>query len=237
MSGIHNEFENEDDEWRPEKNKVRRIIEKSVGILFVGTVFALILLMVVRLAMSKPPASMNTMIWTENAVNAYLSEGEDFTVTHFPSTDSFSDDRMFSISQITYTESIGQIQATVRYNARVLNYLREDYGLESLPDGETYVFMLRDNFGNVYKDYHYTSDEKGGYLYRHVIFDGVTMEDVTKLVLEAYYIGDVREQESVRAELYMYRYDYAAQPYAAPMPAEASAELKPRPEYSAEAAE
>ncbi|MBQ9117479.1 MAG: hypothetical protein IJY04_10680, partial [Clostridia bacterium] len=90
---------------------------------------------------------------------------------------------------------------------------------------------------NVYKDYHYTSDEKGGYLYRHVIFDGVTMEDVTKLVLEAYYIGDVREQESVRAELYMYRYDYAAQPYAAPMPAEASAELKPRPEYSAEAAE
>ena len=218
---MHNEFENEEDDWRPDKCKLRRWLEKGLGIAAVAVAFSLIGLLCVRLVLSKPPSSMKTMVWTESAIAAYQSEGESFSVTFYPSTDSFSKDGLFSISHITYIESIGQFQATVRYNERSFNYIREDYGLSSLPEGEAFVFMLRDSKGNVYKDYTFTSARKGGYGYRHVVFDGVGMEDVTRLTLEIYYSGDVKEGVNPRAELYMYKTDYAAQPYDFPAPPKA----------------
>ena len=175
---MHNEFEHEDDNWRPEKTKARRILERSLSIGFVVLVFAVIGFMSVRLLLSKPPKSMKEMLWTENAVAAYAAAPDSFKVTYYPSTDSFSENNMYSINQITYTEGIGQLQATVRYNERTLKYLMEDKGLDALPEGEIFVFKLRDNFGKVYTDYSYTVDQKSGYGYRHVIFDGVDMEDV-----------------------------------------------------------
>lgn len=228
---MHNEFEHEDDNWRPEKSKLRKFLEKFFAVGFVVFVFAILGFLGIRLALSKPPASMKTMIWTENAVALYESDPESFKVTHYPSTDSFSDNNMYSINQITYTSGIGQLQATVRYNERTLKYLMQDKGLESLPEGEIFVFKLRDNFGRVYTDYTYTIDAKSGYGYRHVIFDGVDMEDVTLLNLEIYYVGDVGEKETAVATLIAYRYDYSAQYYFIPLPAEADKNLLPAPFY------
>ena len=228
---MHNEFEHEDDNWRPEKSKVRKFLERFFAVGFVVFVFGILGFLGIRLALSKPPASMKTMIWTESAVALYESAPDSFKVTHYPSTDSFSDNNMYSINQITYTDGIGQLQATVRYNERALKYLMKDKGIETLPEGEIFVFKLRDNFGRTYTDYYYTTDAKSGYGYRHVIFDGVDMEDVTLLHLEIYYIGDVGEKETAVATLIAYRYDYSAQYYFIPLPAETDKSLRPAPFY------
>ena len=228
---MHNEFENEEDNWRPEKSKIRKFLEKFLALGFVVFAFSVIGFMCLRLAWSKPPKDMKTMIWTESTVTAYTADQEGFKVIFYPSLDSFSDNNMYSINQITYTDGIGQIQATVRYNERTLKYLMQDKGLETLPEGEIFVFKLRDNFGRVYTDYCYTVDAQNGYGYRHVIFDGVDMEDVTLLHLEIYYIGDVGEKESAVATLIAYRYDYSAQYYFIPLPAETDKSLRPAPFY------
>lgn len=228
---MHNEFEHEDDDWRPERPLFFRILNKAAVVLAICFIFGLIIFTSVRLITSYPPSSMKKLIWNESAYAAYTESENGLIVTYYPSTDSFSDDNMFSISQITYIEEIGQFQATVRYNERVLNYLCEDYGIESVPEGEVYIFMLRDNNGRLYKDYSYTEDHKSGYVYRHVIFDGVTMEDVTKIVLEAYYINDVSEN-GLRAELYMYRYDYSGQSYYYDAPAGIDGGIKSMPSYT-----
>ena len=228
---MHNEFEHEDDNWRPEKSKFRKFLEKFFSIGFVVFVFAVIGFMCVRLGQSKPPKTMKEMIWTENAVAAYESDPEGFKVTYYPSTDSFSENNMYSINQITYTDGIGQLQATVRYNERTLKYLMQEKGLASLPEGEIFIFKLRDNFGRVYTDYSYTVAERSGYGYRHVIFDGVDMEDVTQIILEIYYIGDVGEKDTAVAELIAYRYDYSAQYYFIPLPAEIDKAVIPCPIY------
>ena len=228
---MHNEFEHEDDNWRPEKSKLRKFLEKFFAVGFVVFVFAILGFLGLRLIQSKPPESMKNMIWTENAVALYESAPDSFKVTHYPSTDSFSEDNMYSISQITYTDGIGQLQATVRYNERALKYMMREKGVETLPEGEIFVFKLRDNFGKLYNEYTYTVAQKNGYGYRHVIFDGVDMEDVTQLTLEIYYIGDVGEKETAVAELIAYRYDYSPRIYFLPLPAETDKNLIPAPFY------
>ncbi|MBR2460329.1 MAG: hypothetical protein IKB34_03785 [Clostridia bacterium] len=229
---MYNEFEHEDDNWRPEKSKLRKIAEKTFSIGFVTLVFLVLGFLVLRLIFSKPPKDMRTMLWNGSAIAAYEEEGKDFKVTYYPSLDSFSKDSMYSISQITHIKSIGQFQATVRYNERALNYLKSDYGLEALPAGEIFVFKLRDNFGKVYTEYTYTSASKSGYGYRHVIFEGVDMDDVTTLTLEVYYIEDVSGAENAVAELLMYRYDYAPQIYFYDPPESENKDILPRPSYT-----
>ena len=228
---MHNEFENEEDNWRPEKSKIRKFTEKFLAIGFVVFAFAVIGFMCLRLVQSKPPKEMKTMIWTESTVAAYNADPEGFKVSFYPSLDSFSEDSMYSINQITYAESIGQLQATVRINERALNHLMENKGVDALPEGEVFILKLRDNFGRVYTDYLYTAAKTSGYGYRHVIFDGVDMEDVTQLTLEVYYIGDVGEPKTAVATLNAYRYDYTAQAYLFDLPAEVNGGLISVPFY------
>lgn len=228
---MYNEFEHEDDNWRPEKSKIRKFTERFLSIGFVVFAFAVIGFMCLRLIQSKPPKEMKKMIWTESTVAAYNADQSGFKVTFYPSTDSFSEDSMYSINQITYIESIGQLQATVRYNERALKYLMEKKGVEALPEGEIFVFKLKDNFGRVYTDYVYTAANRSGYGYRHVVFDGVDMDDVTLLLLEVYYIGDVGGSESAVASLNAYRYDYAPQSYFYDLPAEVNSALISVPFY------
>ena len=212
-SRMFDEFGKEDDNWRPEAPKYRRYIFKAFSILFIAFVFFLIALMVYRLISSKPPASMKEMVWNDAAVAAYGENGEGFEVNHIMCSDSFSDEGMFSVSMITYSPTIKQLQMTVRYNDRVLNYLEEDYPGAKELEGEKYVFVIRDDHDNIYTSYSYTRAERTGYTYRHLIFENVTFEDVNALTLDVYYINDADFSEDARHSMKVYRYDYAVLPY------------------------
>lgn len=230
---MFDEFGKEDDQWRPEAPKYQRVLFQSFRILFIGFVFFLIALMVIRLLSSKSPASMKTMIWNDVAKDAYSAMGEEFTVEHILSSDSFSEDSMFSVDMITYAPSIGQLQFTVRYNNRVERYLENDYpgATAAVGDGETYVFVLKDNLGNVYTDYTYTKDSRSGYTYRHLIFDNVSVEDVTEITVHVYYIGDARIEGDGRHIMYAYRSNFAKNPYKLPDPQKQLAVIYDKPVY------
>ncbi len=222
---MFDEFGKEDDNWRPEDPKYLKILKKAPYVIFTVFVFGLIALMVFRLTSSKPPSSMKEMLWTETTVSAYDQLGKDFKVEHILTHESFSKDRMFSVSQITYCESAMQLQVTLRYNDRSMSYLLDDY-----PDAdkakETYRFLLRDDKNIRYTEYLYSSDEKSGYTYRHLIFDGVSLTDVSAMYLDVYYSGDFEPTKEARHTLYVFRYDFSREAYEAGEPQLGKYQLK-----------
>ncbi len=222
---MFDEFGKEDDNWRPDEPKYKKVLKKIPPVLFTVFAFGLIAFMVLRLAASKPPKSMKEMIWTESTVAAYTQFGKDFKVEHILCSDSFSQDNMFSVDQITYCESAKQLQVTLRYNDRSMSYLLKDY-----PDAdkaeETYRFLLRDDKDVRYTEYLYSSDKKSGYTYRHLIFDGVTLTDVSAMYLDVYYSGDFDPTEKARHTMYVFRYNFAREAYDAGEPELGKYELK-----------
>ncbi len=209
---MFDEFDKEEENWRPESPKYVKVLKKIPGILFTVFAFSLITLMVVRLMMSKPPKSMEEMVWTEGLAQIYSESNGKLDVEHILCSDSFSEDRMFSVNAITYCASAEQLQVTLRYNDRSMPYLLEDY-----PDAdkaeETYRFALRTDTDITYTGYSYTSASKMGYTYRHLIFDGVTLADVSSMHLEVYYSGDFDLTQKPRHSMYVFRYDFARSPY------------------------
>ena len=227
---MFDEFGYEEDQWRPDKSKIRKIGYKVFAISFVIFVFFLIGLMTTRLFMSKPPASMKEMVWTEDAIKAYNENGNKLSIKHILCSDSFDESRMFSVSTITYCEQIKELQVTVRYNDRVLSYLEEEYpGASEKP--ETYIFTLFDNFENRYNEYKYTVDHRSGYTYRHLIFSNISLEDVSKLYIGVYYIDDVNFLEDPRHKMYVFKYDFDVLDYTLPKVDAEKYVIKNRPEY------
>ncbi len=214
---MFDEFGKEDDSWRPEIPKYRKVLKKAFSVFFVCFVFGLIALMLVRLISSKPPASMKKMLFNEITENGYKTYGEDFEVQHIFASESFNNDNraedsMFSVSTITYAPQIKQLQVTVRYNNRVLKYLEKDYPDASEKTDEYYVFALADNFGAKYTSYTYTKASKTGYTYRHLIFENVSITDVSEIKLHVYYSGETNK-EVPRHTITVFRYDFAVGNY------------------------
>ncbi len=222
---MFDEFDKEDDNWRPEDPKCIKVLKKLPGILFTIFVFSLIAFIVFRLVISKPPKSMKEMIWTEATLSAYEQAGNDFKVEHILCSDSFSEDGMFSVSQITYCKAASQLQVTLRYNDRSMAYLTKDYP-DAESAAETYRFLLRNDKNVRYTSYLYSSDAKNGYTYRHLIFDGVSLTDVSAMYLDVYYSGDYQPTEKARHTLYVYRYDFSTEEYDAGKPELGKYELK-----------
>jgi hypothetical protein len=213
---MFDEFGSEDDQWRPDPPKWRTIGFKVFKIAFTAFAFFLIGLMVFRLMSSKPPKNMKQLVWDE-ALVALVAEntasGEQTEIKNIVSYDSFSEDGMFSVYTIIYIPELEQLQFTVRYNNRALNYLDADYPGAKDAEGEHYVFMLRDDHGTKYTDYSYTSDKKMGYTYRRLIFNGVDFTDVSAMYVDVYYSGDFDAEKEARHTMYVYRYDFAQNKY------------------------
>lgn len=214
---MFDEFGKEDDQWRPEPPKYVKVIKKAFSVFFICFVFGLIALMSVRLIASKPPSSMKKMVFNEITESGYNTYGKDFKVQHILASESFNsdgmpEDSMFSVSMITYAPQIRQLQVTVRYNNRALNYLKAAYPDAENVTGEHYVFALRDNLGVKYTSYSYTKAEKTGYTYRRLVFDNVSLTDVSEIKLHVYYVNQESKEEP-RHTLSVYRYDYAVNDY------------------------
>ncbi len=222
---MFDEFDKEEENWRPESPKYVKILKKIPGILFTVFAFGLIGLMVFRLVSSKPPESMKEMLWTEGLAQLYSENKNTLTVEHILCSDSFSEDGMFSVSAITYCTEAEQLQVTLRYNDRSMAYLLEEY-----PDAdkaeEVYRFALRTDKDIFYTGYSYSADSKMGYTYRHLIFDNVTLENVSAIYLDVYYSGDFDTSEKARHTMYVYRYDFTRAPYELGEPSVGKYELK-----------
>ena len=235
---MYNEFEKEEDNWRPPQKKWWVITKKVLGYTVVALALAFIALLIVRMITSKPPKGMTKLIWTDEAFEAFSTakeSGSKLAVTQISSSDSFdkgdgdddkSDDMasaMTSIYATYYIPAINEIQFTVRFNDRLVNYLEKDYpeARETFDSGkELYSFVLTFEYEDEEKrvsNYRFIKDEKAGYTYRRLVFDigdGIELEKISTMSVEVYYVGNTAD---VRHKMFVYKstfgkldYDYDA---------------------------
>lgn len=186
---MFNEFEKEDDSWRPDEPKALTIAKKVLKWGFVAFAALFIGFLVLRVILSNPPSSMKKVVWNEKAFNAYTSSDGEFEVLKIPTSDSFSTDGFHTVYEIAYIPSIKQLQFTVRHNDRALNYIEKDYPeiRETEKNGEElYVYTLtikKAEEETTVSVYEYTCAARFGYTYRRLIFEDIDLTGVTSVKL------------------------------------------------------
>lgn len=195
---MFNEFEKEDDSWRPDPPKWTVITKKALSYAFGVFAVALIGFLVLRMILSQPPKAMKQAVWDDTLFGAYQTakaENRDFELNQISTPNSFSESSMFSVYTILYSPEAKQLQLTVRYNNRALNYLTQDYPeAKALVESgsEIYVFNLsytKNDSQHTLDTYKYVKDEKAGYTYYRLIFNGVELDGVAAMTVNACYVG------------------------------------------------
>lgn len=192
---MFDEFGKEDDQWRPDEAKAVKIIKKVLAWGFTAFAFLFIGFLVLRMFMSNPPSKMERVVWNEPLLAAYnesAAKGEKLEILQIPTSNAFSEEGMFSLYTVTYAPSIKQLQFTVRYNNRIMNYLVKDYPEADKITGEVYTFSLEVKRGEgteLLTGYTYTAQERFGYTYRRLIFENVELEGVTNATVNVAYVG------------------------------------------------
>lgn len=232
---MFNEFEKEEDSWRPPQKRWWVLTKKILSYALISFIVLFIAFLIFRSIESQPPKSMTEFIWTDSSLQAYNTSNGDgsFKVISISSSQSFDqgdgdDDKtddtktpMVSIYSTYYTPSTSELQFAVRYNNRLFDYLFEAYPqMQELydDDKEMYVYTLRYEYADeeyTVTDYTSSSAKKGGYTYKKMFFEldpTHKLEDVSIMELE---IACVAEPSNVRHVLYIFKsgfgmleYDY-----------------------------
>lgn len=193
------ELENEEFAKRPLIRKIFsfrsfKLALKGFGYFLIFMVFAILFW---RIISSKLPTAASKLIWTENAYAAYEEKGKDLLIYTQDVGKVFDKDGKFSLYELHYIPSAKEIQFTIRYNKSTVDTLASELTeelmaimgesfteadiitAESLPE-LPFVFKLRDNEGNIYENYEYTTFTKNRYTYLRVAFAGVDLFKIKK---------------------------------------------------------
>ena len=193
------ELENEEFRNRPLIRKIfslraLKFALKWFGYLLIFAVFAILLW---RIFSSKLPKAASEVIWTENSFAAYEKYGDDLLIYTQDVGTAFEKDGKFSIYEFHYIPTVNEVQFTVRFNKSTIDRLaeelteetREKLG-EAFTDADVvtadmlgklpFTFVLRDELGNVYTSYEFTTFEKNRYTYVRVAFSGIDLYDIEK---------------------------------------------------------
>ncbi len=239
-------YEYEESKKRFTPKKIIKFIFSAIAAAVIIAVFVLIAL---RIQLLKIPADFQGVTWTDEAKALYDSGEFDYISyplgeTYGPSSDAVnmmdteSDTKfkvtegLYHVSNIALSEKTGEVQFTVRYNKRsTVNVLMDTYGLTERPEGEVFIYRLKDDSGNVYTDYVFAEDSNLMQEYRRVIFKNVDLSDIIpdenpalkikstddlkeadgkKLTLEIFYGDDVSYSRVMNATFTIYN---SAMPY------------------------
>ncbi|MBE6606339.1 MAG: hypothetical protein E7635_04810 [Ruminococcaceae bacterium] len=149
--------------------------------------------------------SMAKYAWTNNAIKTY-EQTTDFTLMTQNLSKTIDDNGYFSISNYVYIPEINEVQFTVRYNNSTVDTL-ENFYTDVSDIGETFVFTLTDNNGNVYDSYKYLSKSNLIYNFRRLVFEGVDLSNAGTLYLNVYYINDVSKSSKIYTSFQLYNED------------------------------
>ncbi len=92
-------------------------------------------------------------------------------------------ERLFFIQNINFTEENSEFQFTLRYNTKNQNVANISSSNEN---GEPFVFILKDNLGNIYNEYYFLTDSSLMYRFYRIIFQNVDTSKATQLKLYIY---------------------------------------------------
>lgn len=146
------------------------------------------------------PTEVEATLWDGAAYSAYLSSPDTFEVYSY-TLESYYKESAENTERVTrnimtknlnikftameYMKDADELQFTVRYNeATAQEYAAND-------GGETFIFLLRDDNGNVYGDYSYKGYEQNfmgskRYNYRRLVFHDIDLSDIKTLTMYVY---------------------------------------------------
>ncbi|MBQ9746324.1 MAG: hypothetical protein IJW21_05830 [Clostridia bacterium] len=167
---------------------------KMFGYFLVFMVFAVLLW---RIFSSKLPSAASKVIWTKNSYAAYEQLGDDLLIYTQDVGTVYDKDGKFSLYEFHYIPAANEVQFTVRFNQSTIDKLAEELTEEKRKEmGEAFTeadaitdemlgdmpfaFVVRDDFGNVYTAYEYTTFTKNRYTYVRVAFSGIDLYDIEK---------------------------------------------------------
>ena len=119
------------------RGSVVKYIFKAIGLLLI---FGTIGLLLWRIFSSGDPQSMKTL-YVDDELHAAWQTAEDegremmmYTQEYDNITRAQHNYGYFSVTQTLFIEDTDEVQLTFRYNNSTIRHLKEDYGLENLPD-------------------------------------------------------------------------------------------------------
>jgi hypothetical protein len=193
------ELENEEFKSRPWYRKLFsfRALKFTVKWLCYLLIFAVFAILIWRIFSSKLPSAASKIIWTEDSLAAYEKLGDELLIYTQDVGTVFDKDGKFSLYEFHYIPSAKEVQFTVRFNKSTIERLAEELTEEkrealgnAFTDADIitaemlgelpFAFAVRDNCGNVYTDYEYTTIEKNRYTYVRVAFSGIDLYDIEK---------------------------------------------------------
>ncbi len=215
----------------------KKIAYHIIGYIFKTLCMILILgvvgIIVWRLVSSIDPKSMKTITPNDKIYDAYNDNGQNLTVfwqDQNSITRAEKNYGYFSVTRALFIDEAEQVQAVFRYNNSTLESLKDDYGLDSVPDrnGDYYDVTLlvaydltpddtSDNDGNdpdsvrferFYASPDVVKEQKSLYNYRKFTFDGVKIDDsVLAVYVDIYYNQDIDYEKEAYGTLCIYDYD------------------------------
>lgn len=170
------------------------------GIIIVGT----FVLLIGRIQLAKIPKDFTKFYWSDAAKAALLEDGA-LSVEFQEPYSVYDDEGKYHVSNTALCRETGEVQLTVRYNSRsTINLLMESYALANRPSGESFVYILSDDAGNVYTDYKFAGRSRPLYEFRRLVFEGVDLSTASVLYLDVFYGEDVSEKSKMHATFSVY---------------------------------
>ncbi len=175
--------------------KIFRILK----ICIVLAIFSVIALLIGRIMLSNHyPSGMKDLYPSQN-LQAACADGARIEVRTQALLYSYDDpkDTRLMANHFYYAPAAKEVQVTVRYNTSILEKVKEDFGLDEVPQpsADLFVFFLADEKnGVVYPLTHMETDSYLMYQYAKLVFSGVEFREETEnLCLIAYYKNAVDE--------------------------------------------
>ena len=206
------------------KRSIFKPIGKILKLLFLLLIIATFAILIWRMNLSNDPRQMKNLTPNDTLQNAYAENGGKltaFTQKHITVTKDLNCYGYFAVGKIVFIPEANQVQVIFRYNNSTIKHLKEDYGVDPLPDRKEDIYDLSlvvSVFNSEAKDEKDVTKERISptsvetesnmlYNFRKFIFDGVRMdESVCNICLDVYYIGAIDYDATAYGTLLIYDY-------------------------------
>lgn len=180
---------------KPKKLNTLKVIGKIIKWTFLSTVFFILIWVFVCGRAQKGTSLTKRYTFTEATSSIYLKSGSltvwDLTAYIENTQEQSLIERLFFIQNINFTEENSEFQFTLRYNTKSPAAVNIPYD----ENQEPFVFVLKDNKGNVYDEYYFLTDSSLMYRFYRIIFQNVDTSKATELKLYVYRSGEEIEQK------------------------------------------
>ncbi len=209
------------------KSSFGRILSKALKIICILVIASVNIFLIWRMLSSETPKELKTLEVNEQLAAAYERYGNEIELFYQEQnsiTRTEENYGYFSVVHSVFIPQANQLQIIVRYNNSTLRALAEDYGLSAVPNrsDELYDITILEtndatpeiredntNIDNLILQRYFPSKvekfERNLYNYRKLVFDNITVDELTVGVfVDFYYVGDIDYEKTAYGTLCLY---------------------------------